>query len=168
MTRWPILLAIAGCAAEPRPAPVAVAPVAIAAPPAPVDAGPRQPTRRLPGPCEQRIAWAIGGEGRVRHGYDAAGRLELTEWDGDGDGKVTRRFRYHYPAVDRVVIEVDARADGSIEHTTETAYTDNAALYAELCADPTARCERDGHGNILTISSEDGDAIALDYACWPP
>jgi hypothetical protein len=162
--RWISLVTLVLSCREPRPVPTPADPMATP-PPAPATL---QPTRRLPGPCTQRIAWASGGHGIVRHAYDDEGRLELTEWDGDGDGKVTRRTRYRYPSADRVIVEVDTGADGTIDRTSELDYSDNAALYAEACAQPDTRCERDGHGNILTISWEDGDAIELDYTCWPP
>jgi hypothetical protein len=145
------------------------------APPSPprdaiaADAGPLQPTRRLPGPCLERIAW--GGNpadrGIERHIYDPQGRILQSDFDGDADGKVTRRVRYSYPAADRVVIETDAKADGTFETSVEAAYTDNTELWAEQCSRDGARCDRDGHGNILGITTADDDRIELDYGCWP-
>ena len=128
-----------------------------------------QPTRHLPGPCVERIAWGgnAADRGIERHTYDASGRLAGSDFDGDNDGRVTQRVRYRYPGGDRVVIESDSKADGTIDRTTEAEYTDNAALWASECAEATARCERDGHGNILGITTDAGDRIELDYSCWP-
>lgn len=165
-TAWLVAIVVACSDRGSRPVPPTPPPVNHVAT---VDAAPLEPTRKLPGPCVERITWSDGGKlGTESHTYDTEGRLAQSDFDGDGDGKVTQRVRYRYPNTDHVVIEIDKKADGIVDETKEISYTNNAALWADQCADTAARCELDGHGNIRSITSEDGDRIELDYSCWPP